>query len=193
MLLTLRGLKMTVSQLISKLETSRDQVAEKVIAALVRKGTPAVPALIKAATQVESANIRKWSLETLGAIADRRAAGVLEKALLDERMTVRLHAVRGLARMKSARSATKIAKLLRDESGGVRVNALTALRSIGKAPAAVVAKSLDDPAWYVRLEACRACGELGIKKARLRLEKLAARDPKKAVRSAARAALDTLF
>ncbi len=155
-----------ISTLIKKLDTPGDKAAEKVIQRLVRIGSPAVPALLKAAKSKESPRIRKWSLQALGAIGDKRAATVLVRALQDERMTVRLHALRGLGRMRYKKGARAIAALLNDESGGIRLNALQVLMEIGNASAGPqIQKALSDQKWYVRKMAAAACEKLGINSA----------------------------
>ncbi len=179
--------------LIAHLDTPSDRAAEAVIAKLVRIGAPVVPALLEAARDESRPRVRKWSLQALGAIADRRAAKVLVAALGDERMTVRLHAVRGLGRMRHRSAARALAKLLDDPSGGVRVNALDALRAVGGRSAGPrIVAALADPAWYVRQHAALACGDLGLVRAAAKLRELAARDGRKAVQTAARDALVAL-
>jgi HEAT repeat protein len=182
-----------IEGLILQLDTAGDRVAEAVIARLVKLGSSAVPLLIKAACNGDEPRIRKWSLLALGSIGDRRAAPVLMESLGEERMNLRLNAVRGLARMKYKPAAAKIAKLLRDESGGIRVNALYALQTLGARQfASQVQKCLKDPQWYVRQEACVACGAFRTSRARGELSKLAVGDQRKAVRVAAAAALKKL-
>lgn len=82
-----------LNDLISKLNTQSDKAAEKVIGKLVEIGASAVPALIEAASNPKSPRVRKWALQALGAIGDKRGAPLLIEALRDERMTVRLHAL----------------------------------------------------------------------------------------------------
>lgn len=183
--------KKNVEALILQLDTSSDRAADRVIGRLMKLGKTAVPELLRAARDPGAPRIRKWSLQALGAIADKRAAPVLIAALRAERMTVRLHALRGLGRMRSRRSAKAVAECLRDESGGIRVNALTALIEIGDGSVgAAIKRCLSDPQWYVRQQACVACGRLGVKGAGAKLRRLAKEDPRKAVRVAASAALD---
>lgn len=182
-----------VSDLIDQLDTSSDTKAEKVIRSLVAIGKSSVPPLIEAAKDATRPRIRKWSLQALGSLGDRRAASLLVAALKDERMTVRLHAVKGLARMKYGKGARPIAALLRDASGGIRVNALYALMILGDPSiAAPVQKALSDPQWYVRQSAAETCGRLGLKKAKKKLETLSKKDDRKAVREAAAEALEKL-
>ena len=180
-------------RLIAELDTPRDREAEAVIAKLVRIGAPIVPDLIAAAGDPSRPRVRKWSLQALGAIADRRAARVLVGALVDERMTVRLHSVRGLGRMRHRPAARAVARLLNDPSGGVRVNAIDALIAIGvRTVAPALRRALRDPQWYVRQHACRACGVLRLEGAARALRKLEREDPRKAVRVAASEALHAL-
>lgn len=180
--------------LIAALDTPSDRAAESVIAKLVKLGAGAVPSLMAAARDLEAPRIRKWSLQALGAIGDRRSGPLLVEALDDERMTVRLHAVRGLRRMRYKPAAKALARLLRDPSGGVRVNAVDALAEVGDRSVAVsraLVAALGDAQWYVRQRASAACGALGVAKAAPLLEKLA-RDPRKAVRVEAAGALAVL-
>ncbi len=182
-----------VANLILKLDTQSDKSAEKIISKLVVIGKPAVSALIKAAKDESEPRIRKWSLQALGAIADKRSGPLLLEALKDQRMTVRLHAVRGLGKMKFKKGVQAVADLLKDESGGVRVNAISALMMIGDSSAGpALQKALSDSQWYVRQNACTACGVLGIQKAKSKLKVLAKKDPKKAVREAASRAIEQI-
>ena len=179
--------------LIAKLDTPRDTLAEEIIQKLENIGKPAVPYLLDSAQDEKAPRIRKWSLQALGAIGDIKGASVLMKALEHSQMTVKLHAIRGLARMKYKKAAKRIAKLLKDESGGIRVNAITSLiRLNDKSVAAEIVPVLEDSMWYVRQEACRACGHFKINKAKSKLLVLSKEDEKKAVRNAATEALKSL-
>ena len=138
-------------ELISKLDTSSDRTAEKVIARLVKVGAPVVPQLIQAASDLSRPRLRKWSLQALGAIGDVSAAPILIQALRDPRMTVKLHAIRGLARMGHKPGATSIRRLLADPSGGIRVNAIDALICLNaKAAASSIMTALGDEQWIFR-------------------------------------------
>lgn len=178
-------------ELIKKLDTSSDKAAEKVIQQIILEGKSAVPLLMKAAKNKEAHRIRKWSLQALGAIGDKRAAPLLVEALKEDKMTIRLHAIKGLARMNYKKAAKKIAALsVNDESGGIRVNALYALTDLGDGSVgAQILKSLSDPQWYIRQAAATACGKLKISKAKKKLLELSTKDEKKAVRVAAQEAL----
>jgi HEAT repeat protein len=180
-----------LQKLLSELDTSSDNKAHATIAKLVKVGRLAVPPLIEAAGNLRQPRVRKWAIEALGALADQRGAKILVGALSDERMSVRLHALRGLASMKYKRSAKKVAELLADPSGGIRVNALDTLIALrSKSPE--ILKCLDDAKWYVRQNAARACGELSLTGARTKLKELSLMDKRKAVRTAAAAALANL-
>lgn len=184
---------MNIQTLLSRLDTSSDHSAEKVIARLVKVGKAAVSALLKAARDESRPRVRKWSLQALGSMGDKRAVPLLVGALRDERMTVRLHALKGLARLRARKAARPVARLLKDESGGIRVNALYTLVALGDASVgAAVVRCLADPQWYVRQAAAEACGELGLVVARAKLRALVAKDKRKAVKSAAKAALAKL-
>lgn len=178
---------------IDQLNTSSDKLADKAIAQLVKIGKAAVPTLLKVAKSDPRPRVRKWTLQALGAIADKRAAPLLLKALKDERMTVRLHALKGLGKMKYKKGTKDISKLLKDESGGIRVNALYALMEV-KDPSALpqIQTCLSDHQWYVRQSACMACGFFKARKAKTKLKKLAQSDDRKAVRLAALEALERI-
>lgn len=155
---------MNLQNLIDQLDTRGDKAAEKVIRKLARHGKRAVPGLMKAAKDTSRPFVRKWSLQALGAIGDPRAASLLITALKDERMTVRLHAV--------------------------RVGVVLALKSIGAKPVLPrLRKALEDPAWYVRQNAAVVIGELKDKASVAALKRLVENDPKKAVSNAAKAAV----
>jgi HEAT repeat protein len=183
-------LNSNLDALIAKLDTQGDIAAEKIIAQLIIIGKAAVPALIQAAKDQSAPRIRKWSLQALGSIGDRRAAPVLMNALTDDRMTVKLHALKGLGRMKYKKSVKKITELLADKSGGIRVNALLTLMAIGdRSVLPQIQKCLSDPQWYVRQNACVACGLFGDQNSKAKLKKISLADERKAVREAAAMAL----
>lgn len=180
-----------IEALIEKLDTPGDLAAEKVIAALAKIGKPALPFLRIAAQDEANPRIRKWALQALGSLGDKKDAPLLIAALKEERMTVRLHAVKGLARLQLG--AAPIAKLLKDESGGIRLNALYALMAIGDVSVLPeIRKCLKDSEWYVRQNACVACGKFADVKAKRELKRLAVEDERKAVREAAKQALGFL-
>jgi HEAT repeat protein len=81
-------------------ERTLGKAADKIIAEIALIGRSAVPALLVAAENKNLPRIRKWSLQALGAIGDKRAGPVLMDALADEQMTVRLHSLRGLAKSR---------------------------------------------------------------------------------------------
>jgi len=54
--------KLSILELVDKLDTSSDKVAEKIIQNLVAIGKSSVPSLIAAAKNKEAPKIRKWSL-----------------------------------------------------------------------------------------------------------------------------------
>lgn len=182
--------KVNINQLIAKLDTSSDRSAEKSIQKLVEIGRPAIPLLMNAVQSGENPKIRKWSLQAIGAIGDRRGAPLLIEALSDPKMTIRLHAIKGLARMKYKKAAKEIAKLLKDNSGGVRVNALYALAVLKDySVESSICRALGDEKWYVRQAAATACGELSILKSKRLLQGLVKDDTKMAVRVSASEAL----
>lgn len=186
-----------IDELISKLDTSSDKIAESVITQLVKIGSQAVPKLLNAATKESKPRIRKWSLQALGAIGDRKAGSLLIKALDDKRMTVKLHAIRGLSRMNYRRAAKDISRMIKDisrmikdTSGGIRVNAIDALVCLrAKSVGAILVQSLQDQQWYVRQHAAKACEELNIKQAVTKLKKLQKTETRKAVLDAVTHAL----
>jgi HEAT repeat protein len=187
------GMKSNLKDLIQQLDTQGDLAAEKVIEKLVNFGATAVPELLIAAKNKETPRLRKWSLLALGSLKDKRAVPLLLAALDDERMTVQLQALGGLARMRYKKAAKKIAGLLKNKRGGVRGRALRTLIILNEASIAKqILPSLQDPMWYIRQEACIACGHFKIKSARLKLTNLAKNDERKAVREAAAEALAQL-
>lgn len=179
-----------MKELIDRLDTPSDHKAEAVIRELKPYGRKAVGPLLKAAQDSSRPRVRKWSLQALGDLGDRRAIPLLVAALKDERMTVKLHALRGLARLKAKSAAKPVAKLLKDESGGIRMNALQTLQALGdRTLDSVVKKALSDEQWYIRQRAAEICGEWRIARASAALRKLAIDDERKAVREAAKRAL----
>lgn len=185
--------KQQIDSLIAQLDTQGDITAENVIGELVAIGKTAVPALMRAAKDIRAPRIRKWALQALGSIGDKRAAPLLLEALLDDRMTVKLHSIKGLSKMRYKNGAIPISKLLKDKSGGIRVNALYALVEIGdRSVLPKIRKCLSDPQWYVRQNACIACGMLKDTIAKPKLKKLSFADDRKAVRVAAAKALEEI-
>lgn len=182
-----------IQNLINKLDTSKDLEAEKVIQKLVLYGEDAILQLIDAAENESKPRVRKWSLQALGAIGNPKGAKPLLSALLDQRMTVRLHAIRGLARMKYKASEKNLVKLLKDDSGGIRVNTIDALIAISaKKSNKELIRCLSDESWYVRQHAARACGILKIKEAIKKLKLLETRETRKAVKQAVNISLKQL-
>jgi HEAT repeat protein len=149
---------------------------------------------MQAASDVSKPRIRKWSLQALGAIGNKAAAPLLIQALKDERMTVKLHAIRGLSRMKYKPAAARIRMLMSDPSGGIRVNAIDALIELEDrtVSGSVLNRSLADEKWYVRQHAAIACGKLGVKSSVSKLKLLIKNESKKAVLIAAQESLAML-
>ena len=186
-------MKDKIQNLIKKLDTSKDLDAEKVIQKLVIFGEAAILQLIEAAENKSKPRIRKWSLQALGAIGNKKGAKPLLSALQDERMTIKLHAIRGLGRMKYKASEKILVKLLKDESGGIRVNTIDALIAINaKNSNKDLIRCLSDENWYVRQHAAKACGLLKIKEATNKLKLLEIKDNRKAVKTAANISLKQL-
>jgi HEAT repeat protein len=172
-----------VAQLIASLDTRSDRAAEAVLEKLRPHGRVATTALLKAARDPARPFIRKWSLQGLGAMGDRRAVDPLIDALADERMSVRLHAIRGLGRLGSDKAVAPLIRCFRDVSGGVRMNALQSLVAMGakKIPTRALREALRDPKWYVRQLACRLAGTAGARTLSTELRTLAEKDPRLAL------------
>ncbi len=182
-----------IQNLIKKLDTSKDLEAEKVIQKLVLYGEDAILQLIDAAENESKPRVRKWSLQALGAIGNKKGAKPLLSALQDERMTIKLHAIKGLGRMKYKASEKVLVKFLKDESGGIRVNSIDALIAISaKNSNKELIRCLSDESWYVRQHAAKACGILKIKESIKKLKLLETKETRKAVRTAANLALKQL-
>ena len=69
-----------IDKLIQKLDVQGDKAAEKIILQLTKIGSSAVPALIIATKDETEPRIRKWSLQALGSIGDKRSANILIKS-----------------------------------------------------------------------------------------------------------------
>jgi len=180
-----------LNELIELLKTQSDPLAARVIQKLRAYGKAAVGPLLESVTDTKTHPfIRNWGLEALGAIGDTKAIPILLAALEEEKMTVKLHALRAIRHMKCKKAVKKILPLLRDKSGGIRVNALYTLSAIGDKSAILkVQAMLKDPQWYVRQAACEALAEMKATKAKSALEKISQQDDRKAVREAAERAL----
>lgn len=182
-----------IPSLIERLDVAGDIAAGKAILELARAGRSAVIPLLAAAADKERPRIRKWSLEALGAIGDKRALPVLTAALDDEMMNIRLHALRGLGHMRAAAAVGKIEKLVRDPSGGIRINAIHTLIKIGKKPkSSVIKNALADPQWYVQQAAAQAAGVFQLSALRPILKRISEENSRNAVRQAAKDALANL-
>ncbi len=176
-------------ELFQWLNTRSDRQAARAIQNIQKQGKRLVPQLLQAAVQRDFPLVRKWSLQALGELNDRRALPVLRKALKDPQMTVRLHAIRALARTGKKSALPYLLPLLRDESGGVRVNVLQAIAAIGVKPSTRWLKlAIRDPQWYVRAQACELIGRWQITAMKSELS-AAARSAKPAVKNAALKAL----
>lgn len=72
-------MKDKAQRIIQQLDTSSDKAAGAAIAKLIKIGRHAVPDLMKAAKNKDQPRIRKWSLQALGAIGDKRSALLLSR------------------------------------------------------------------------------------------------------------------
>jgi HEAT repeat protein len=186
-------LEKKIHSLIQKLNTAKDTSALKAIKNLQKIGPYALPALLDAAQDNSKPRIQKWSLDAIGAIADRRGVNTLLHALKDPRMTMRLHALRGLGHMNYRGAAKEIIPLLTDDSGAIRARAIATLEKLGdKQCGKYIIRSLADPLWYVQQHAAQACGTLKLRTAQPKLRKLASATKRTAVKKAIVTALNSL-
>jgi HEAT repeat protein len=113
-------------------EPAKD-VRQKAVEVLATIGTPdAVPALLQAAQHDGDEDVRADALRALGAIGDERGRSVLEAALADPRLTVRVGAIMGCASLCTSPGAIdRLADIaVHDESTEVALAARTTLAAL---------------------------------------------------------------
>jgi HEAT repeat protein len=127
--------------------------------ALVKIGTPAVPALIQALGDSDSA-VRCAAAWALGDLGDPQAMPALIQALEDLDEAVRRAAAKALGDLGDPQAIPALIKALRDRSENVRRAAAEALGKLGD-PQAMPAliQALRDSGWDVRRAAAEALGE----------------------------------
>jgi HEAT repeat protein len=128
---------------------------------VVGLGAPAVPALIQALGNSDSA-VRRAAAEALGAIGDPQAIPALIQALGDDWGNVRFAAAEALGKLGDPQAVPALIQALGDDWGNVRFAAAEALGKLGD-PQAVPAliQALGDSGWDVRCAAAEALGKLG--------------------------------
>lgn len=142
---------------IMKFRTCGDREAARLI--LRMKANPAkfLEPLYQAAERLDDNDIRKWSLQALGEFRTPRSLKILKAALNpDQKMTVKLHALRGLSRRGQKVALSQIVALLKDESGGIRMNALQTLAALNaRSERTQIKRCLRDEKIYIRKEAAK--------------------------------------
>ena len=138
----------------------RDAVRAVAAEALVKIGTPAVPALIQALRD-RSENVRFAAAEALGKLGDPQAVPALIQALGDSDWYVRRAAAEALVKIGTP-AVPALIRALGDSDSDVRAVAAWALVKIGTPAVPALIKALGD--WWsenVRRAAAEALGDLG--------------------------------
>jgi HEAT repeat protein len=138
--------------------------------------------------------VRERASRVLQWMGDASSLPPLKEALTDAGAAVRGNAAEALARIDGAKQLDALVPLLaKDPDEGVRATTAAALGA-ARAGAAVDAllAALSDPSISVRARAIEALGEIGDPRARVALQRVAAKDPDQAVRRTAAAALKKL-
>lgn len=160
---------------------------------LVGLGRGSLRALAGATITHRNAFARATAVAALARLDGKASQRPLLRALRDQTMVVRLHALVALHRHAWGPAARRaVTTLLRDPSGGVRGNAVRVL-SLHRARSAAreIARRLRDEKWYVRQEAAAALGQVGSRAVAIPLRR-ALDDPRPAVRIAAARSLRRL-
>jgi len=128
---------------------------------VVGLGAPAVPALIQALGDSDSA-VRRAAAEALGAIGDLQAVPALIQALGDWRSeNVRCAAAEALGKLGDPQAVPAFIKALGDSDRAVRRAAAEALVKIGTPAVPAFIKALGDSDRAVRRAAAEALGAIG--------------------------------
>lgn len=127
----------------------------------VKLGLPAVEPLI-ATLQDISPFIRRYVVETLGAIEDGRAVSpLIQTALHDKDTSVRRRAVEALGAIKDARAVKPLIAILQDENSDLRQQSTKVLGVIGDMWAfEPLIAALQDKSYLVRRQAAEALGNI---------------------------------
>ncbi|MCZ7644176.1 MAG: HEAT repeat domain-containing protein [Planctomycetota bacterium] len=179
--------------LIDALDAEGERAPLRAVARLRKAGASAVPPLKARFDAAKHPRLRRWIANALGEIGDRRALPLLKRAVKDQQMSVRLHAMEALEKFGDRSLWPVLRPLLADPSGGIRARTISAVARLGwrQAVPALRKQSLRDEKWYVRQYAAQALAALGAKVASADLVALR-EDPSKAVRNAAEKALRQL-
>jgi len=122
-----------IPALAAALEREAKDVRQKVVEVLAAIGTAeAVPSLLEAAQGDADENVRADALRGLGAIGDERGRALLESALADPRLTIRVGGIMGCATLCTSRTAIdRLADIaVRDADAMVAMAARTTLAAL---------------------------------------------------------------
>jgi HEAT repeat protein len=101
----------------------------------------------------EECETRRYSIDALGKIGDKRAVTPLIDALLDPHWVVRSKAAEALGRIGDERATTALAAASKDDDWRVRYEAVRALGNVGPDAITPLREALRDSAFLVSSEA----------------------------------------
>lgn len=152
----------SVGPLIEALRDLDEWVRFGAVIVLAKIGQPAVVPLINALSD-NLPLVRANAAETLGRIADHRAAGPLATALHDPDSDVWQQAAVALGRMRDARAVKYLIHIVQDESSALRTKAIKALGHIRdvRAVEPLIEVVYEEEDRWMRLFAIEALGRIG--------------------------------
>jgi HEAT repeat protein len=157
-------------------------------------GEGAVAALIETLRD-ESSDVRRSAADALGGLGARSAIEPLLEALKDEDSSVRMHTAEALGQLSGERAVAALLGVLKDEDSYVRSSAAEALGQMtNDVLSRGLVKALSGNNDFVRRKAAEVVGYYTNSEQVLKeLSRLAATDPRSAVRTAASEAQDRFY
>lgn len=158
------------------------------------KAKKAAPLLGRIFTDPSCRGLMEDLAEILGQLGDASVEPFLRQALTNTEAGVRAKAAAALASLGCRQASGAIAMLLDDDSDTVREQAIAALVKLQAVDSAHVLASIleNDEDSYIRAEAARALGKLGVKEAVPLLQKIATQKTNEELSEAAEEALAML-
>jgi len=155
------GLKVNVSQLRHKDVQERRKAARLLSR---RKDKVAVSALAYTLGNDSDANVRALSACSLGKIRDKSVAGSLVAALKDDKLVVRIEAIRAIGEIGDKTVVYSLIPLLEDKNPHIRCEAAKSLGKLGeKRGLRILLKEAESEKSEVRIKAILALRDVGQK------------------------------
>ena len=128
----------------------------------LKKDRAALPELIHSLKNDEDDNVRAFSALSLGKIKDKSSVGALIEALNDERLVVKIEAIRALGEIKDKKSVGALISLLEDKNPYVRCETAKSLGKMGdKSGLGVLLKEIEDEDSALRVDAILFLRDIG--------------------------------